>query len=82
MNKRRLMAFYAFCRQNGTQSPDSIERAHNLFRSCERPHMNLNAEGVKILKELIDKFPSDDYSDIEKQEIEDMIHPPNPLWQT
>jgi len=77
MNRRRLIAFFAYCRQGGHHSPESLERAHNLFRSCERPHMNLNAEGVKILKEYLDFFRPDDYTELEKQEIEQMIiNPP------
>jgi hypothetical protein len=39
--------------------------------------MNLNAEGVKILKEYLDFFRPDDYTELEKQEIEQMIiNPP------
>lgn len=76
MNRRRLIAFFAYCRQAGFPPPSDIERVHNLFRSCERPHMNLNAEGVKILKEYLDFFRSDDYTELEKQEIDQMINNP------
>ncbi len=72
MNRRRLLAFIVYIKQEGEKSFEEIERMFYKFSVCEVPYLNLNHDGIRILAKANELHNL--YSVQEIEEIHSIIH--------
>ena len=69
MNRRRLMALFAYTFQDGEPDFEEWERMFWKFHSCGVPHQNVNDRGMRRLLGLIDQF---EFKEFTPEEISEM----------